>query len=54
MTTKLTYIIEFVADLDLAVRFYQDVIPLPLKFQSSGWAPNFLKNLLARLVEQSA
>ena len=38
MTTKLTYIIEFVADMDRAVRFYQDVIGLPLKFQSSGWS----------------
>ena len=38
MTAKLTYIIEFVADMDRAVRFYQDVIGLPLKFQSSGWS----------------
>ena len=38
MPTKLTHVIEFVADMDRAVRFYRDVIGLPLKFQSPGWS----------------
>jgi lactoylglutathione lyase len=37
MTPKLAYVIEFVADMDRAVRFYRDVIGLPLKFESPGW-----------------
>jgi lactoylglutathione lyase len=35
---KLTHVIEFVAGMDRAVRFYRDVIGLPLKFQSPGWS----------------
>lgn len=35
--TKLSHIIEFVADMDRAVAFYRDVIGLPLKFQSPEW-----------------
>lgn len=35
---KLNYVIEFVADMDCAVRFYRDVLGLPLKFQSPGWS----------------
>ena len=35
---KLNYVIEFVADMDRAVTFYRDVLGLPLKFQSPGWA----------------
>lgn len=35
---KLNYAIEFVADMDRAVRFYRDVLGLPLKFQSPGWS----------------
>jgi predicted enzyme related to lactoylglutathione lyase len=38
MEAKLTHVIEFVADMDRAVRFYRDVIGLPLKFQSPGWS----------------
>jgi predicted enzyme related to lactoylglutathione lyase len=38
MTSKLSYIIEFAADMDRAVKFYSDVIGLPLKFQSPGWS----------------
>lgn len=38
MAAKLSYIIEFVADMDRAVKFYRDVIGLPLKFQSPGWS----------------
>ena len=38
MSLKLTHVIEFVADMDSAVRFYRDVIGLPLKFQSPGWS----------------
>lgn len=37
-TLKLTHVIEFVADMDRAVKFYRDVIGLPLKFQSPGWS----------------
>jgi lactoylglutathione lyase len=35
---KLGHVIEFVADMDSAVKFYRDVIGLPLKFQSPGWS----------------
>ena len=35
---KLTHVIKFVADMDRAVKFYRDVIGLPLKFQSPGWS----------------
>ncbi|HEV2313857.1 MAG TPA: VOC family protein [Candidatus Acidoferrales bacterium] len=38
MTAKLSYVIEFVEDMDRAVKFYRDIIGLPLKFQSSGWS----------------
>ena len=38
MSAKLSHIIEFVADMERAVRFYRDVIGLPLKFQSPGWS----------------
>ena len=35
---KLKYVIEFVADMDRAVKFYRDVVGLPLKFTSPGWS----------------
>jgi predicted enzyme related to lactoylglutathione lyase len=35
---KLAYVIEFVTDMDRAVKFYRDVVGLPLKFQSPGWS----------------
>jgi predicted enzyme related to lactoylglutathione lyase len=35
---KLNYVIEFVADMDNAVKFYRDIIGLSLKFQSPGWS----------------
>jgi lactoylglutathione lyase len=38
MSAKLTYVIEFVADMDRAVAFYRDVIGLTLRFQSPGWS----------------
>ncbi len=38
MGAKLTHVIEFVADMERAVRFYRDAIGLPLKFQSPGWS----------------
>ena len=38
MEIKLTYVIEFVADMDRAVAFYHNVIGLPLKYQSPGWS----------------
>ena len=31
---KLKYVIEFVADMDRAVKFYRDVLGLTLKFES--------------------
>jgi lactoylglutathione lyase len=37
MPAKLAYVIEFVADMNRAVKFYRDVIGLPLKFESPGW-----------------
>jgi predicted enzyme related to lactoylglutathione lyase len=38
MSPKLSYIIEFVSDMDRAIKFYRDVIGLPLKFQSPEWS----------------
>jgi catechol 2,3-dioxygenase-like lactoylglutathione lyase family enzyme len=38
MTTRLTYVIKFVADMDKAVAFYRDTVGLPLKFASPGWS----------------
>ena len=38
MTAKLSYAIEFVADMTRAVKFYRDVIGLPLKFESPDWS----------------
>ena len=38
MQAKLNYAIEFVADMNRAVKFYRDVIGLPLKFESPGWS----------------
>ena len=38
MNLKLSHVIEFVADMDAAVKFYRDTIGLPLKFQSPGWS----------------
>jgi len=38
MPVKLSYTIEFVSDMDRAVKFYSDVVGLPLKFQSPGWS----------------
>ena len=35
---KLNYVIEFVSDMDNAVKFYCDVIRLSLKFRSPGWS----------------
>ena len=35
---KLNYVIEFVADMDRAVKFYRDALGLSLKFQSPGWS----------------
>jgi predicted enzyme related to lactoylglutathione lyase len=38
VSAKLSYVIEFVADMDRAVKFYRDTIGFPLKFQSPGWS----------------
>ena len=38
MTPKLKYIIEFVADMDRAVKFYRDAVGLTLKFDSPEWS----------------
>ena len=35
---KLNYVIEFVGDMDRAVKFYRDVLGLSLKFESPGWS----------------
>jgi len=35
---KLAYAIEFVADMDRAVKFYHEVLGLTLRFQSPGWS----------------
>jgi predicted enzyme related to lactoylglutathione lyase len=38
MTAKLTYVIEFVGDMSRAVKFYRDVVGLPLNFESPEWS----------------
>ena len=38
MAAKLSYVIEFVEDMDRAVKFYRDIVGFPLKFQSPGWS----------------
>jgi lactoylglutathione lyase len=38
MAVKLSYVIEFVGDMDRAVKFYRDTLGLPLKFESPGWS----------------
>ncbi len=35
---KLAYVIKFVADMNRAVKFFRDVLGLPLKFESPGWS----------------
>ena len=35
---KLGYVIKFVDDMNRAVKFYRDVLGLPLKFESPGWS----------------
>ena len=35
---KLSYAIEFVGDMKRAVKFYRDVLGLPLKFESPDWS----------------
>jgi predicted enzyme related to lactoylglutathione lyase len=35
---KLTYVIEFVADMTRAVAFYRDVVGLPLRSESPHWS----------------
>jgi len=34
---QLSYLIEFVADMDKAIAFYRDTLGLPLKFQTTKW-----------------
>ena len=38
MTTQLIYTIQFVSDMDEAVRFYSGTLGLKLRFQSPGWS----------------
>lgn len=38
MIMKLTYVIKYVADMEQAVKFYQDQLGLALRFQSPGWS----------------
>ena len=38
MAVKLNYVIEFVRDMDRAVKFYRDTMGLALTFQSPGWS----------------
>jgi predicted enzyme related to lactoylglutathione lyase len=38
MPPALRYVIEFVADMDRAVRFYRDTLGLPLRFESPEWS----------------
>jgi predicted enzyme related to lactoylglutathione lyase len=38
MPPTLRYVIEFVAEMERAVRFYRDTLALPLRFESSEWS----------------
>jgi len=38
MPAKLSYVIKFVKNMDAAVKFYRDILGLPLKFESPGWS----------------
>src|SRR5689334_10808000 len=38
MSTKLHYVIKFVADMDRAVQFYRDTMGFNVKFQSPHWS----------------
>ena len=38
MAGKFSYVIEFVADMGRAVKFYRDVVGLTLKFESPEWS----------------
>jgi predicted enzyme related to lactoylglutathione lyase len=38
MAPSLRYVIEFVADMDLAVSFYRDTLGLPVRFESPEWS----------------
>lgn len=38
MPPKLAYVMEFVTDMERAVRFYRDSIGLTLKFESPHWS----------------
>jgi lactoylglutathione lyase len=38
MTTRLTYAIKFVADMDQAIAFHRDVLGLPVRFTSPEWS----------------
>jgi len=38
MAPRLSHVIEFVSDMNRAVKFYRDIVGLPLKFQSAGWS----------------
>ena len=38
MTTRLSYVIKYVGDMDRAVRFYKDRLGLTLRFQSPEWS----------------
>ena len=35
---KLAYVVEFVSDMNRAVKFYRDVLGFQLKFESPGWS----------------
>lgn len=35
---KLSHVIEFVDDMNRAVKFYRDIVGLPLKFESPEWS----------------
>ena len=38
MTTRLTYVIKYVGDMERAVKFYKDHLGLALRFQSPDWS----------------
>ena len=38
MSTKLSYVVRYVADMDAAVRFFTERVGLPLRFSSPEWS----------------
>jgi catechol 2,3-dioxygenase-like lactoylglutathione lyase family enzyme len=47
--TKLGYAITFVSDMKRAVKFYKDVLGIPVRFESEGWSELEMKGFTLAL-----